>query len=461
MLSEQRTAWVVDDDDATRSRLSKFLSSRGFEVMCWDSGDQVLGKLSVSNGFEPSILLLDPRLPRLGGLDLLTQLTQRGRHIPSIVLSRFGEVSAIVKAMQLGAADYLVKPVDEQALEAAIARALEPPVEVFAPDAVAFASSNPRMLQIKAVCDRVARTDVPVLILGESGVGKEVVARYIHAQSGSREPFVKVNCAALPTDLLESELFGHERGAFTGAHAEKPGKFEQAGRGTIMLDEVAEMIGSLQAKLLHVLQDGEYARLGGTRPLRSEARIIAATNKRLHALVETGEFREDLYFRLNVITLEIPALRERPEDIPALCTRFVEQYRARYKSPVTVLPPELLEAFSRYRWPGNVRQLENYIRRFLILPDVNQALAALEMPAVPANPLNLAEVVGPIHLSLKNLAASAAENVERELIQRTLTEVHWNRREAARRLNVCYKSLLNKIHRWELKDQKGAAHPKN
>jgi len=228
-----------------------------------------------------------------------------------------------------------------------------------------------------------------------------------------------------------------------------------------MLDEVAEMIGSLQAKLLHVLQDGEYARLGGTRPLRSEARIIAATNKRLHALVETGEFREDLYFRLNVITLEIPALRERPEDIPALCTRFVEQYRARYKSPVTVLPPELLEAFSRYRWPGNVRQLENYIRRFLILPDVNQALAALEMPAVPANPLNLAEVVGPIHLSLKNLAASAAENVERELIQRTLTEVHWNRREAARRLNVCYKSLLNKIHRWELKDQKGAAHPKN
>jgi len=363
--------------------------------------------------------------------------------------------------MQLGAADYLVKPVDEQALEAAIARALEPPVEVFAPDAVAFASSNPRMLQIKAVCDRVARTDVPVLILGESGVGKEVVARYIHAQSGSREPFVKVNCAALPTDLLESELFGHERGAFTGAHAEKPGKFEQAGRGTIMLDEVAEMIGSLQAKLLHVLQDGEYARLGGTRPLRSEARIIAATNKRLHALVETGEFREDLYFRLNVITLEIPALRERPEDIPALCTRFLEQYRARYKSPVTALPPELLEAFSRYRWPGNVRQLENYIRRFLILPDVNQALAALEMPAVPANPLNLAEVVGPIHLSLKNLAASAAENVERELIQRTLTEVHWNRREAARRLNVCYKSLLNKIHRWELKDQKGAAHPKN
>jgi two-component system response regulator AtoC len=460
MPTEQRTAWVVDDDDATRSRLSKFLSSRGFEVMCWDSGDQVLRKLSVSNGFEPSILLLDPRLPRLGGLDLLTHLTQRGRHIPSIVLSGFGEVSAIVKAMQLGATDYLVKPVDEQALEAAIARALEQHVETSAPEAVAFVSSNPRMLQIKAVCDRVARTDVPVLILGESGVGKEVVARYIHAQSGSREPFVKVNCAALPTDLLESELFGHERGAFTGAHNEKPGKFEQAGRGTIMLDEVAEMIGSLQAKLLHVLQDGEYARLGGTRPLRSEARIIAATNKRLHALVETGEFREDLYFRLNVITLEVPALRERPEDIPALCTRFVEQYRARYKSPVTVLPPELLEAFTRYRWPGNVRQLENYIRRFLILPDVNQALAALEMPGVPANPPNLAELVGPIHLSLKDLAASAAENVERELIQRTLTEVHWNRREAARRLNVCYKSLLNKIHRWELKEQKAAAYAK-
>jgi two-component system response regulator AtoC len=407
----------------------------------------MLRRLSVPNGCDPSILLLNLRTPRFG-LDVLTQLAKRGRHIPSIILSGLKDVSTIVKAMQLGAADYLVKPVDEQALEAAIARALEQHVEVFAPEG-AFVSSNARMIQIKAVCDQVARTDVPVLILGESGVGKEVVARYIHAKSGSREPFVKVNCAALPTDLLESELFGHERGAFTGAHNEKPGKFEQAGRGTIMLDEVAEMIGSLQAKLLHVLQDGEYARLGGTSPLRSEARIIAATNKRLHTLVETGEFREDLYFRLNVITLEVPALRERPEDIPPLCARFVEQYRARYKSPVTALPPELLEAFTRYRWPGNVRQLENYIRRFLILPDVNQALAALDMTAAPVDPPTLGERVGPVHLSLKDLAASAAENVERELIQRTLTEVHWNRREAARRLNICYKSLLNKLHRWE------------
>jgi two-component system response regulator AtoC len=461
MPVERRSVWVVDNDAAIRHRLSTFLGSRGFDVACWDSGDHVLRQLSAPSGCEPSLLLLDLRMPRVGALDLLTKLAKRGRHIPSIILSGLVEVSTIVQAMQLGAADYLVKPIDEPALEAAIARALETRVEALAPEAVAFVSSNARMLQIKAVCDQVARTDVPVLILGESGVGKEVVARYIHAQSGSREPFVKVNCAALPTDLLESELFGHERGAFTGAQTEKPGKFEQAGRGTIMLDEVGDMIVSLQAKLLHVLQDGEYARLGGTRPIRSEARIIAATNKRLHALVETGEFREDLYFRLNVITLEVPALRERPEDIPTLCARFVEQYRARYKSLVTALPPQLLEVFSRYHWPGNVRQLENYIRRFLILPDVNQALAALETPAAPANPAPLADLVGPVHLSLKDLSASAAENVEKELIQRTLTEVHWNRREAARRLNICYKSLLNKLHRWEFEQPGGSRPPSN
>jgi two-component system response regulator AtoC len=306
------------------------------------------------------------------------------------------------------------------------------------------------MLQIGSICRQVAQTDVPVLILGESGVGKEVLARYIHVQSGRRAPFVKVNCAALPAELLESELFGHDRGAFTGAQHEKPGKFELAGQGTIMLDEVAEMSPLLQAKLLHVLQDGEYTRLGGTRTLTSEARVLAATNKQLHNLVTKGNFREDLYFRLNVITIEVPPLRERPEDIVALCERFVEKYAAKYKSPVKKLPGELVAAFMRHSWPGNVRQLENVVRRFLILPDLQEALTELEDAKAP---LPQSKPDASPSSSLKQLAGDAADKAAKELVFNTLNEVNWNRKEAARRLNICYKSLLNKLHRWQLTDR--------
>jgi two-component system response regulator AtoC len=360
--------------------------------------------------------------------------------------------------MRLGASDYLVKPFEELELEAAIARTMAENSSgtiPLAPDpgACVFGlhSTNSRMLQIRAICDQVAHTDVPVLILGESGVGKEVLARYIHAQSRPRERFLKVNGAALRTDLLESELFGHERGAFTGAQREKPGKFELAAKGTIMLDEVAEMSSLLQAKLLHVLQDGEFTRLGATRTLRSEARIIAATNKRLHALVGCGEFREDLYFRLNVITIEVPPLRDRLEDVRPLCTYFVGQYRTKYKSQVEEVPEELLEAFSRYHWPGNIRQLENSVRRFLILPDVEQTLTTLNnaaaAPAVHVAPAVPAIVVG---VSFKTLSARAAETAEKEMILRTLVEVNWNRKQAAQRLDICYKSLLIKLRRWHL-----------
>jgi two-component system, NtrC family, response regulator AtoC len=343
-----------------------------------------------------------------------------------------------------------VKPMKEEELERAIAKAIarypagEP--QEFSPltSEVVFPSSNRRMLQIKAICDQVARADVPVLILGESGVGKEVLAHYIHSQSGRDEPFVKVNCAALPADLLESELFGHERGAFTGAMREKPGRFELAGRGTLMLDEIAEMSPLLQAKLLHILQDGEYSRLGGTRPMRSEARILAATNKRLQEIVSAGTFREDLYFRLNVITIEIPPLRDRPEDILPLCRRFVERYRVKYKSSVRELPLELEQGFARFHWPGNVRQLENSVKRFLILPDLQQALAELKRPTLQR------EISSPDKLSLKELSAEAAERAEKEVILRTLEEVNWNRKQAARQLNICYKSLLNKLRRWQL-----------
>jgi len=402
----------------------------------------------------PSLLLLDIRMPKVGGLEVLAQLDKLGRRVPAIVLSGVDQVTTVVQAMRLGASDYLVKPIDITDLEEAIDRVLEENGQALnlngpAPE-LGYPSSNKRMLQIGSICRQVAQTDVPVLILGESGVGKEVLARYIHAQSGRRAPFVKVNCAALPAELLESELFGHDRGAFTGAQHEKPGKFELAGQGTIMLDEVAEMSPLLQAKLLHVLQDGEYTRLGGTRTLTSEARVLAATNKQLHTLVTKGNFREDLYFRLNVITIEVPPLRERPEDILALCERFVEKYAAKYKSPVKKLPGELVAAFMRHSWPGNVRQLENVVRRFLILPDLQEALAELEDAKAP---LPQSQPDASASTSLKQLAGDAADKAAKELVFNTLNEVNWNRKEAARRLNICYKSLLNKLHRWQLTDR--------
>jgi len=453
---ESPTVWVVDDDASIRSYLSDFLMSRSYGVVCFDSGEQVVRQI-ISQG-APSLLLLDIRMPRVGGLEVLAQLDKLDHRIPSIVLSGVDQISTVVQAMRLGASDYLVKPIDITDLEEAIDRVLEENGQALslngsAPD-LGYPSANKRMLQIGSICHQVAQTDVPVLILGESGVGKEVLARYIHVQSGRRAPFVKVNCAALPAELLESELFGHDRGAFTGAQHEKPGKFELAGQGTIMLDEVAEMSPLLQAKLLHVLQDGEYTRLGGTRTLTSEARVLAATNKHLHTLVTKGNFREDLYFRLNVITIEVPPLRERPEDIAALCERFVEKYGVKYKSQVKKLPRELLAAFMRHSWPGNVRQLENVVRRFLILPDLQEALAELEETKAPlyqSQPEPLAST------SLKQLAGDAADKAAKELVFNTLNEVNWNRKEAARRLNICYKSLLNKLHRWQLADRDESA----
>ena len=446
MLVDKPNLLVADDDANTRSHLSHFLSSRGYNVQCFDSGVHLLAHLASAQ--PPSLLILDVRMPPAGGLEVLAEMERLGRRIPAIVLSGVSQIATVVKAMRLGATDYLLKPLKDHELELAVERALEESGPAAAVEDVetniAFPSSNARMLQIRRICDHVARADVPVLILGESGVGKEVVARYIHAESERKEPFVKVNCAAIPADLLESELFGHERGAFTGAMREKPGKFELAGEGTVLLDEISEMNPVLQAKLLHVLQDGEYSRLGGTRLLRSRARILATTNKPLQSLAASGTFREDLFFRLNVITIEIPPLRERPEDIVPLCRRFVAKYRAKYESSVEQLPAELELAFSRFSWPGNVRQLENAVKRFLILPDVQSALAELTHAA----PQWLPPTSG--NRGLREVSAMAAEQAEKEMILHALKEVNWNRTQAARRLNICYKSLLNKLHKWQI-----------
>jgi len=296
------------------------------------------------------------------------------------------------------------------------------------------------------LAERIADTDVPVLIEGETGVGKEVLARFIHAHSERRDrPLIKVNCAAIPSDLLESELFGYERGAFTGALRDKPGKFELANRGVLMLDEIGEMPPLLQAKLLHVLQDGEFMRLGGTRVVQVDVRILAATNKKLEDLMARGEFRQDLFYRLNVIRLAIPPLRERLEDLSPLCELFQRKYSTHYGRPSRELPEELKRAFASYEWPGNIRELENVIRRFVLLPDVELTLPGLRVAREPD-----AHSTPEPPQSLREVAAQATEQAERELVMRTLEHVKWNRKQAARELHICYKSLLNKLHRWDI-----------
>jgi two-component system response regulator AtoC len=264
------------------------------------------------------------------------------------------------------------------------------------------------------------------------------------------KPFVKVNCAALPNELLESELFGYERGAFTGALNDKPGKFELADKGTLLLDEIGEMTPHLQAKLLHVLQDSEYTRLGGKRTVHVDARVLASTNVNLEENVANGKFREDLYFRLNVIRVEIPPLRERREDIPVLCNYFLCRYRDRYKSSVEQISPALMDSFLRYDWPGNLRQLENAIKRYLILPEMNMNLAELKEQAQPGTAAVVPIKPKEDSMSLKDVGTRAAENAEKELVLRVLEETSWNRKQAARRLNICYKALLNKLKRWQI-----------
>ena len=450
----KRSILVVDDDKNTRDYLAAFLGGAGFAVECLGSGDEAIERLAA--GHSPSMILLDVMLPGKDGIEVLANVKAIHPSIPIIILSGIGQIKTVVEAMKMGASDYLTKPFEEEALELAIGNAIEKErlkeevktlkQQLAYVEQGNILTSNPQMLRIIDISRHVAGTDVPVLILGESGVGKEVIASFIHEQSNrSDAAFVKVNCAALPHELLESELFGYERGAFTGAIRDKIGKFEQADKGTLLLDEIGEMSPHLQAKLLHVLQDGEFSRLGGKKPVKVNVRVIAATNKKLKEAVLKGEFRNDLYFRLNVIKLEVPPLRERREDIPLLCNYFLEKYRERYQSPVQQFPKDLMETFLRYDWPGNVRQLENIVKRYLILPDAD---VTGELRTASSEPV--AQPVQTANVSLKEVAGHAAEVAEKEVVLRVLEETNWNRKESARRLKISYKALRNKLKKWQL-----------
>jgi transcriptional regulator with GAF, ATPase, and Fis domain len=319
---------------------------------------------------------------------------------------------------------------------------------------------SPQMREIQGIVEQTARADVTVLICGETGVGKEVIARAIHVHSPRRQaPFIKVNCAAVPRELLESELFGHERGAFTGAHQRKPGRFEMADGGTIFLDEIGELHPSLQAKLLHVLQDGEFSRVGGRNNVTVDVRVLCATNRDLIREVAAGRFREDLFYRLNVINVLVPPLRERREEIPGLVRYFTERYARLFNFPKPEISPEDMQAFVDHAWPGNIRELENFIKRMIVLQDtglprtltVNTTLPSATM-VVGVEPFAATK-----ELSLKEISRRAVLEAERQVIRRALEQCRWNRVKTAKMLRISYRALLYKIKDMGLKQDLAAS----
>ncbi len=381
MLRDQTPAvLIIEDEEAQRKILGAYLKKRGFRVLEAGSGAEGLGILGRS---LPEIVLLDWRLPDEDGLKLIPKIREKSPLTAIVMLTAFATVERAVEAMKLGAYHYLTKPVNLEELVLILERALselslrrevaslrKKLAELALPEAEEIVAESPAMKEILRLCVRVAPTEATVLLTGESGTGKEVLAGLIHRLSPRREkPFLKINCAAIPEGLLESELFGHEKGAFTGADRTKPGLFEEAGQGTIFLDEIGELPLSLQAKLLRVLQDGTFRRVGGRQELRTEARVIAATNRDLSAMVREGSFREDLFWRLAVITVHIPPLRERREDILPLARFFLKKYTRKYGKPLKDFSRGALELLLTYDFPGNVRELQNAVERAVILAE--------------------------------------------------------------------------------------------
>jgi len=453
-------ALVVDDAEGIRTYLANLLELKGYGVDTAEDGRSALALLE--GGASPDVVILDVMMPEMDGLETLSRIRKLDPQLPVVMLSVVGKASTIVRAMQLGAADYLNKPFEEEELELTLSKVLERRhleeereklmVEV-ASGGDETIWRSPQMQKIQGVIQQISDTDVTVLIQGESGVGKEIVARAVHAESTrAKAPFVKVNCAALPEDLLESELFGFEKGAFTGAHTQKQGKFEIADTGTIFLDEIGEMSPGLQAKMLHVLQDETFTRLGGNREISVDVRVVCATNRPLVEMVKQKSFREDLYFRLNVVNIQIPPLREREDEIQEFAETFMRRYGVRYGKPPRVPSPKLLKAFARYGFPGNVRELENMIKRIIVLESEDSILDELTRKEAGErrgrNVLRtlLEEIEATAgDVPLREVGRRVAQQAERETIERALLQTSWNRKQAAKLLGVSYKTLLLKI----------------
>ncbi|HVZ18929.1 MAG TPA: sigma-54 dependent transcriptional regulator [Terriglobales bacterium] len=448
---------IVDDEPTMLRYLRTLLEVEGYRVETATNGAEAIQRLKQAP--LPDLLLLDVLMPVMDGLQALEQVRSLHPALKVVMLSCVSDTRKVVQAIRLGAQDYLTKPFQKADLDVIIEQCLggksdsaqhvQGDIEDLGDD-VFFVAASPAMKKIRSQAKLVANVDIPVLMLGESGTGKEVVSRLIHKYSPrAHRTFLKVNCAAVPADLLESELFGYEPGAFTGATHSKPGKFELCNKGTILLDEIGEMPPQLQAKLLHVLQDQQFSRLGSRNIVKVDVRIIAATNIDIPRAIAEKKLREDLYYRLNGFTISLPPLRERKEEIGILLRHFISQVAESYGRPSMTVSPRLMEACERYSWPGNLRELGNFVKRFLILGDEELAINELQAGGPLATGSGGAFATSSPS-GLKGLVRNVKDEAEIEAISKALEQTNWNRKKAAALLKISYKALLYKIRQYDI-----------
>ncbi len=448
---------VVDDEEVVLEMLEDTLTDEGYQVEISRNGIDALNKIE---RLHPDAVLLDNRMPELTGMEVLKFIQRTGNEIPIILMTAYNSTEVTIQAMKLGAYNYIVKPfklndlllvlekaTTMQSLNSETA-ALRTELGQHEPEGVLIGQSF-KMQEIYKIIGRVVDTNVTVLIQGESGTGKELVARAIHNNSNRQNhPFIKINCAAIPENLLETELFGYEKGAFTGAGTRKLGKFEIANEGTIFLDEIGEMKPSIQAKILRVLQDREYERVGGNETKKVDVRVVAATNQDLRKEVEEGSFREDLFYRLNVVSIHMPPLRERTEDIPELIACIIEKSNSKWNKKVQGVSKEAMQLLLKHSWPGNVRELQNVCKR-MVLMATGQVITVEDLPfnlQAEEKGMDLDAYHG--RTSLKEIL----EDVERQIILRALRENNWNRTLTASQLNISRRTLYDKIKQFGLEE---------
>jgi two-component system response regulator AtoC len=451
---------VIEEDPGIRDYVRDSLGN-GFNIHLFSCPNEVSETLESTP--TPDLVLLDCHV---GGdpsgesaFSLLTRIRKAKPFVPVVMLSCSADTNELLKASQMGAAGILLKPFNKDDIDGVVRQYVRPSdsetsrfevKEIPLDDDCSFVRASRRMREVETHCRLVATTDIPVLILGESGTGKEIAAKFIHKMSprGQRH-FLKVNCAAMPLDLLESELFGYEPGAFTGAVKAKPGKFELCTNGTIFLDEIGEMPTALQAKLLQVLQDGTFSRLGSRNTVKVDVRVIAATNINIKAAIAQKAFREDLYYRLNGFSVHIPSLRERREEIPILAQYFLSRNALKFDRDPLPISITLMQALTSYSWPGNLRELDNFTKRYLVLED-EQAIIQELHPELCASHVFSAPEEGEPNTSLKRLVRGLKGDAESVLIAKTLEGTGWNRKAAAAQLQISYKALLYKIKQYHL-----------
>ena len=474
MAELKKRILVCDDEVNLRRVLGAILRREGHEVLGASNGEEALELLEQH---EIHTVITDLRMPRMDGMELLRRMVQDFPDVPAIILTAHGSVDNAVAAVKIGAFDYIEKPFEQDQIQQVITTALRTNELrrseirlVGAPKGkgrYGLVGTSAPMQAVYNVIEKVAHTPSTVLITGESGTGKELIAKALHEQSPRHdEPLIKVNCAAIPDTLMESELFGYEKGAFTGATSSKPGRFELADKGTLFLDEIGEIPIEMQVKLLRALQEGEFERVGGIRTIKVEVRLVAATNRDLVAEIERGRFREDLYYRLNVVPIHVPPLRARTDDVPDLVQHIMEKFRSRLGKDVTEVAPEALECLKRYGWPGNVRELENVLERTILFcpggtigpGDLPEDVICAGLPAgitPSAEPLDGGdgETLPPGEASLKEIVRAETERVERNLILAALKETGGNVTHAAKRLKISRKSLQNKMKELGLREE--------